>query len=198
MASLFSINEIEIGNESPQLGIAERFNLRTKTTLGKAKESLKEVIGELEKDVVIDYTTGGRWSAHDLRFYILEQTGPSKVFMSTWAMCDTSSKMLLTGLETGLIEELHCIFDRRLPVRKPKIMQLAKNICTRISLVDCHAKITVIQNENWSVTIKGSANDTNNKRIESGVIFTSKEVADFNLKWMKEQLENGDPFNWKK
>ncbi len=195
---LFSRNEIENVKMENGLAVAERFSIRTKTTLGKAKETLNKVIGEIEPNIIIDYTTGGRWSAHDLRFYLLEQTGPAKVFMSTWAMSETSSRLLLTGIETGLITELNCLFDRRLPVRKPKIMQLAQNICTRISLVDCHAKVTVIQNEKWSITIKGSANDTNNKRIESGVIFINKEVADFNLKWMISQLENGDPFNWKK
>ncbi len=176
----------------------EHFISATETILARSGQTIREAIGELVPDRCTVYVSGGRWSAHELRAYVLQQTGPAKVYMSTWAMSEDSSRMLLAGIESGLITELNCIFDRRLPVRKPGIMQLAKQLCTRISLVDCHAKVTVITNNQWGVTIIGSANDTNNKRIEAGVIITNRGIAQWNASWMMEQLSGGDPFNWKK
>lgn len=194
--SLFSLP-----NNKPEVtGFAEvdHFAAATHTILAKSGLTVRESIGDLMRGMCTVYVSGGRWSAHELRAYVLQQTGPAKVYMSTWAMSEDSSRMLLAGIESGLITELNCIFDRRLPVRKPGIMQLAKQLCTRISLVDCHAKVTVIINNNWGVTIIGSANDTNNKRIEAGVIITVPGVAQWNASWMMEQLNGGDPFNWKK
>lgn len=194
--SLFTMEKKQA--EEKAFSAVERFTGSTQTILAKSSLSIKEAIGSLAKDSSTVYVSGGRWSAHELRAYVLQQTGPAKVYMSTWAMSEDSSRLLHAAIEAGLITELNCIFDRRLPVRKPGIMQLAKQLCTRISLVDCHAKVTVIQNDDWNITIIGSANDTNNKRIEAGVIICNKTVADFNIIWMNEQLLGGDPFNWKK
>lgn len=195
---LFSLPENNTITQDTGFSAAERFSSQTKTILSASGTHLADSIGTLEQGKDICFVTGGRWSAHELRAFILKQTGPARVFISTWAMSEDSSRLLLTAIETGLITELNCIFDRRLPVRKPGIMQLAQQICTRISLVDCHAKITVIQNNDWKVTIIGSANDTNNKRIEAGVLLTNPDVALFHERWMMEQINNGDPFNWKK
>ncbi|MBP7400198.1 MAG: hypothetical protein KA954_11460 [Chitinophagales bacterium] len=194
--SLFTIENSD--NHEKVFGSAVHFKMRTEAMLGRARKSISEVIGNLEKEGCLMYVSGGRWSAHDLRFWVLDQTGPADVWMSTWAMGEDSARMLYSGLETGLIQKLYCLFDRRLPVRKAKIMQMAQHICTKVSLVDCHAKITVIKNAEWAVTICGSANDTNNKRIEGGVIICSKEIADFNINWMEKQLNDGDPFEWRK
>lgn len=194
--SLFTMHQK--APERTGMSAVQSFASRTTTLLARSGQNLRECIGELQQNTCTMYVTGGRWSAHELRAHILTLTGPARVFMSTWAMSEDSSRLLLTGIESGLITELNCIFDRRLPVRKPGIMQLASKLCTRISLVDCHAKVTVIQNDQWGVSIIGSANDTNNKRIEAGVISTDREAAEFNANWMLQQLEGGDPFNWKK
>lgn len=196
--SLFSMPKKTSEPAEVGLTAVQKFASQTSTVLARSGQTLRDVIGELSQDNCVVYASGGRWSAHELRAYLLQLTGPAKVYMTTWAMSEDSARMLLTAIDTGLITELNCIFDRRLPVRKPGIMQLTKRLCTRISLVDCHAKVTVIRNETWGVTVIGSANDTNNKRIEAGVIITHASVADFNIAWMLQELEGGDPFNWKK
>jgi hypothetical protein len=52
----------------------------------------------------------------------------------------------------------------------------------------------VIENDEWSITINGSANYTNNPRIEAGCIIPLKASAEFHRKWILELLEKGEPF----
>jgi hypothetical protein len=61
---------------------------------------------------------------------------------------------------------------------KPKAYALAvSRFCTHIASL--HAKVCVLQNEQYSITIIGSANWTRNSKIESYYVCIEKTVADF-------------------
>lgn len=199
MSPLFDIRGKEdVPDDSTPEQVVHRFSLNTEKLLIKNRENLTEALGKIKAGQHYMFVTGGKWSAHDLLFYLLGQTGPAKVYLCTWAISELAARLLLQAVTDKLITELNCIFDRRLPVRKDKTLQLAKNICTRITLVDCHAKVFVIENESWSISVLGSANLSNNKRIEAGCIFTDKGTMEFNRNWIMDQLLGGDPFNWNK
>jgi hypothetical protein len=93
-----------------------------------------------------------------------------------------------------MISELNAVLDYRIERRKPEAFQLANNIITRIKLTKCHAKVLVIRNETWDVTIIGSANFSKNPRIEAGVIFTDRKTAEFNAGWIDEIIEGKEVF----
>ena len=63
-----------------------------------------------------------------------------------------------------------------------------------IKAAKCHAKVTVIQNETWGISIVSSANYTRNPRIEAGVICNSKEIAEFHKNWIVNELNNTSDF----
>jgi hypothetical protein len=150
---------------------------------------LRATLGELEKNKVMPFTTRGNWSMHQLIEYIILQTGPAKMWMTTWTITEEPMRALLDMITTCKITELTAIFDYRIERRKPEAFQLASNIVTRIALTKCHAKVVVLQNEDWSVSVMGSANFSNNPRLEAGVIFTDKETAAFNIAWIHEEMQ---------
>lgn len=165
-----------------------------KRVIGKENSACQDVIGTLEKDSIIQFVSKAEWSTHDLLFHILKQTGPAEVTLATWSVTTPVISKISNMIETGLITKLDGLFDWRMKVRCPEAEQFMRYNCVDIRLVNCHAKVTVIKNEAWNITIVGSANLTNNPRIESGVIFTDKETADFNLIWMRGELKNGKFF----
>ena len=65
----------------------------------------------------------------------------------------------------------------------------------KIVMTSIHAKVTVIRSPAGSVTITGSANWTQNPRIEQGVITLDPACADFHISWIKKAMENGELFN---
>jgi hypothetical protein len=87
----------------------------------------------------------------------------------------------------GLILNLACLLEYKVPGHNPKSYSFANQIFDEIWLGKCHAKVVVIENESWSVVITTSANLTRNRRIESGDIKCDKSSAAFNREWIENQ-----------
>ena len=51
-------------------------------TIGKANEKLHQVFGQVADGQSVHYASLGDWSTHDLLFFLLEQTGPARVYLS--------------------------------------------------------------------------------------------------------------------
>ena len=162
--------------------------------LSKGRQALRQHVGQLEPDKLVHYATGGRWSAHELLQFIIERTGPARVSISTWTVTEAPVRALLALREAGLITELRLLFDHRIKTRCPKAVQLVAALGARVHLAKCHAKVTVVENAEWAVTVLSSQNYTRNPRIEAGVIFTDRASAAFHGGWMARQIEGNQPF----
>ena len=146
--------------------------------IGRANQKLTEIIGEISQDETKWYFSDGDWSSHDLLFYLLNISGPAKVYFSTWAFSEYAIRQLYNMIQEGHIIELHGIFDYRNGIRKPAELQFLKHITTDIKAAKCHAKMISIVNDAWGIAVIGSANFTRNPRLESGTIFSWRSVAE--------------------
>ena len=162
--------------------------------IGKANQKIQSVIGQLNQDQSKHYVSMGDWSTHDLLFYLLEQTGPARVYFTTWAISEYAIRQLHNMIEDGLILELKGIFDYRNGTRKPAELQFLQKITTDIKAAKCHAKVTVIVNDTWGVCVVGSANYTRNPRIEANVLCSVREVAEFHRDWILNELKGESDF----
>ena len=163
--------------------------------IGKANEKLHQVFGKVVDGQSVHYASLGDWSTHDLLFFLLEQTGPAKVYFTTWAISEYAIRQLYQFIEHGLILELKGIFDYRNGIRKPAELQFLQKITTDIKAAKCHAKVTVIENDQWGISVVGSANYTRNPRIEAGVLCCDKKVAVFHRDWILKELSNTSAFD---
>ena len=114
--------------------------------------------------------------------------------MSTWAIMEDAVREYLNMKSRSLITELHAIFDYKVKTQKTEALLLAENEFTSVSLAKNHSKVTVITNADWGITVVGSANQTRNPRIERGVVCTCRDVADFDIQWMEQVMNNENPF----
>jgi len=193
--SLFSLNDIskkpQVNTESGSVSVSGPVSCR----IGKANAKLREVFGTISQDQILPFVSLGDWSTHDLLFFLLEQTGPARVYFTTWAISEYAIRQLYNLIEQGMILELKGIFDYRNGIRKPAELQFLEKISTEIKPAKCHAKVTVLENDNWGISIVGSANYTRNPRIEAGVLFTLKDVAAFERNWIEKELSNNSVFD---
>ena len=162
--------------------------------LAKSTETLSECWPVLTPGQHIHYATAGLWSSHDLLFHLLAQTGPARIWIATWSMTEEPVRMLVQGMESGLIEELQLLLDVRVQVRNPSVLAFAKMQASQVRTSICHAKVTVLENQAWAIAIVGSANYTNNPRIESGVVIENREVARFHARWIQDEIDHCKPF----
>jgi len=165
--------------------------------LGKSLRDLKACIGELVPDQAQQFATAGRWSLHQLLEYVLRKTGPCRMWMTTWTITEEPMRILLSLIREGLILELNAVLDYRIEKRKPEAFQLASNIMANIRLTKCHAKVVVLRNEHWNVTILTSANFSKNPRIEVGTIFTDAGSAEFHSAWIDQVIAGKEVFRAK-
>lgn len=193
--SLFSLTDISrqppLKTESGSVSVSGPITCK----IGKANAKLQQVFGTIGQDQILPFVSLGDWSSHDLLFFLLEQTGPAKVYFTTWAISEYAIRQLYNLIEQGMILELKGIFDYRNGIRKPAELQFLEKISTEIKPAKCHAKVTVLENENWGISIVGSANYTRNPRIEAGVLFTLKDVAAFEKNWIERELSNNSVFD---
>jgi len=199
--ALFNVDKIssEIRADRDKIkSTAAKTSEKTTAVLGKAKGRVQDVIGNVSMGETIHYASIGEWSMHDLLFHLLEQTGPADVFISTWSVSENAVRQIIAKILDGSIRKLAAIFDWRVKMRRPEAFEMAKFNISDIRLTTCHAKVTVIENEKWSIAVVGSANYTNNPRIEAGVISCDKVASDFHKNWMIEELNRSDPFDTNK
>lgn len=194
--SLFKTNDVAdyAQPQHRQASVVATDDQATTTLLLRENSTLADCWPSLTTGQTVHYASAGLWSCHDLLFHLLRQTGPARVWIATWSMTEEPVRMLVQGLETGLITELRALLDVRVKVRNPSVWAFARHNLARVSLSICHAKVTVIENEQWAIAINGSPNYTNNPRIESGVVSASRDVAAFHRTWIDAEIDKAKPF----
>jgi len=164
------------------------------TQLSKMHDKIKDILTVPQPGECEMFFSGGRWSTHDLINYFIKITGPCKVYITTYALSDKAATTLINLFDSGLIQEFYCILDARMKVRNPNVLSLINHKFSNIKQSNCHAKVTVLQNENYNLVIIGSANHSNNPRIEVGTIFNDAKAAQFCIDVIIDELNHRKPF----
>ena len=150
----------------------------------KSKTLIKS-IGQLQKGKTTHYYSYGNFNMVRLLIHLLKQTGPANVFMTSYSFSQTSIEQLLNHRQKGNILSFRVIVDNRVKTMSPIPFQMLSTAfdyrCTSI-----HAKVALIWNDNWNITVVTSQNATDNPKLERGTIFTDIETFNFD----KNALEN--------
>jgi len=152
--------------------------------------ALDDLLQLIEDKYEVWWVSEGEWSMHQLLLGLLKVTGPAEVTISSYAMGETPARILAQLKEEGSITYLSCLLDSRVDVRSPGSLQLIRNISDSFALVKTHAKVTLIANDDWRITVVGSANYTENKRFESGVISCDANPFILNENWIKKAFQD--------
>ena len=193
MSELFRFEDVEVDIKRDSCS-AQTKTTNTSFVLGKRLERCSRVVGKLKKGETLHCVSAGEWSMHDLLFHILDQTGPAEVWIASWSITENPCRLLIKGISQGLITKLNILFDWRVKIRCPAAANLAKKHAASCYLTSSHAKVTVVWNEEWQIAIVGSANYTNNPRIEALVITCDPTAATFHRNWINQTIQKSDPF----
>lgn len=152
---------------------------------------MAELTELLYSNETVHYQTKGAWSMYQLLQSLMMDAGESIVYLSTYAISETAMRMLANMKHEGLLKELHCLIDNRVETRTAKSLQLMMAMADHYKLIACHAKVTLIEGENRSYCVVGSANYTENKRIEAGFVSSNPDIIMMHKTWMLDELSNG-------
>lgn len=158
----------------------------------KGTKTLEENFPKLNRDKDIHFMSHGEWSTHELIMHLLTLIGPAHLYFTTWSLKEYPVRLLMKAMEEGRLMSIYALLDTRVKVRNPEVLALAQMQFATVREYDCHAKVAVLMNEDWKVTVIGSANMTNNPRVEACVLSTHPEVADFHYYWISKLINAGE------
>jgi len=146
-------------------------------------------MGALRMGESIHFATDARWHLHDVIVWALSQTGKAELYFCTYAIKEFQARLFSNMHRDGLIGKTTALIDYRADLHDPQAVQLLGGFA-EVGKMRTHAKLTVIRNESWGVTIVGSANLTQNTRADVGVITCDEGVADYRIEWIKKNMKH--------
>ncbi len=160
------------------------------TFIADAEKSLTRAIGQLENGREHHYYSWGNFNLVRLISYLIKQTGPAHVFMTSYSFSQKSIEQLQNKISKGDILSFKIILDNRVRVMSPKPFQMiASSFDYRC--ISVHAKVALLWNDAWKISIVTSQNATDNPKLERGTIFTDEQVFNFDLNVLENEFERG-------
>lgn len=151
-----------------------------------------EGLGQIQPGLEKHFYSKGAFNLVQLVLYLLKQTGPAHVFLSSYSIASDSLAAMKRREEDGDILSIRFLIDNRVRTISPKPFDyLATAFEGRYRCCALHAKVALIWNSVWHVAVITSMNATHNPKLERGIIYTSREVFDFDLKTLEDEFEHG-------
>lgn len=160
----------------------------------KRPDKLEALLNALSPGLCVHYVSDGDWSMHDLVMELIKKYQPADVFITTYALREFPMRQLVLAQDRGDINKIFMLLDYRAKARTPEVFHLAAQNVNKIVMTSIHAKVSVIKSPSGCVSIVGSANWTQNPRIEAGVISLDTAIADFHIEWIEKVMNNGEIF----
>ena len=154
------------------------------------EKSLTLAIGQLENGKEHHYYSWGNFNLVRLIGYLIKQTGPVHVFMTSYSFSQKSIEQLQNKISKKEILSFKVILDNRVRVMSPKPFQMIAGSFD-YRCISVHAKVALLWNDDWKISIVTSQNATDNPKLERGTIFTDPQVFNFDLKVLTNEFERG-------
>lgn len=152
-----------------------------------------EYLGTIEHGYDKHFYTRGAFDLVQLVLYILRQTGPADVVICTYSVAEQTLKTLHRMVESGEIRSIRFLIDNRVRSISPKPFDVLVNTfpgCYRCLAL--HAKVALISNNEWKISVVGSQNATHNPKLERGIIHTSPQIYAFDEEILDQEYESGN------
>jgi len=159
---------------------AHRKTAKRQSRLAKASTAA-EAIGTIEHDTDTYILTFGQFSLIDALVFILDQTGPASVDLSTWTAADAHLQRSAELVESAAIKRFRMIVDRSFETRQPGYCAHMRKLfgpeCIRA--IRTHAKFAVVRSNTHNIVIRTSMNLNENPRLENIEISEDEPFANF-------------------
>jgi hypothetical protein len=108
--------------------------------------------------------------------WILEQTGPAKVLVTTFSTSDEFLSGFLNLRKKGLIIGASLLADLKASKKTVKLEELMSQCFEKVYLGNNHSKLLLVMNDKWQVSVISSQNNTYGGRNECTFITTDEDI----------------------
>lgn len=108
--------------------------------------------------------------------WILDQTGPADVYVSTFSTSDAFLRGFHNLKMKGLIVKSVLLADLKASKKTYKLYKEMQQNFDAVYLAQNHSKVVLVKNNEWTVTVISSQNQTYGDRAECTIITTFQEI----------------------
>ena len=182
------INKDSIGSKQQSCSLVE--DNGSSLFVSDMEQSLTKAIGQLQNGKTTHYYSWGNFNLVRLIMYLVKQTGPAHCFMTSYSFSQASIEQLQNRIEKKELLSFRVIIDNRVKTMSPKPFQMLMDSfdyrCTSV-----HAKVALLWNEHWKISIVTSQNATDNPKLERGTIFTDQSIFNFDFNVLNDEFKRG-------
>lgn len=114
----------------------------------------------------------------DLLLWILRQTGPASVRISSFSVAEEFLRRIFFMQRDGLITGLDIILDFKATHKTLILWPFIEQVVQRCHLASNHSKVILVSNREWHVSVVTSQNLTRGNRYEASCISTERRIFD--------------------
>lgn len=136
--------------------------------------------------------TNGTSDCGSIFTYTLQQWKEiTEMYLATWTISKQNIKRLKEAIESGKLKNLTMVFSSTLKGANPALYaslvgSLKQYENVKLKEINSHAKTFSISNGKDYITVSGSANWSENPRIENFLILNDKDLFEHHKDWMSE------------
>ena len=108
--------------------------------------------------------------------WILEQTGPADVYVSTFSTSDAFLRGFYNLKKKDLVLKSVLLADLKASKKTYRLYKEMQQNFDAVYLGQNHSKVVLVQNDRWMVTVISSQNQTYGDRAECTLVTTSQDV----------------------
>lgn len=127
-------------------------------------------------DVPLQAYLDNRLQLFDVLEFILSQTGPAKVYVSTFSTSEEFLRRLFSLRKRQLILHSVLMADLKAAKKTVNLYTFMSSVFDDVYLTKNHSKVLLIENDRWLVTVVTSQNQTRGNRTECAMITTQPDI----------------------
>jgi phosphatidylserine/phosphatidylglycerophosphate/cardiolipin synthase-like enzyme len=160
------------------------------------KQGIRELVDGVNKvDSLTPFFHKGEWALHEVLPILLQTTGQAEVAIATFSISEDSLRPLFFLMEQGKITNLRMLLDLTVKKHKMDLLGFAAAITPHIRIASNHAKLLLIGNAHYHITLIGSANLNTNARYENGVMFNTIDMYNFFVQKFDDAYQQSQEWN---
>jgi hypothetical protein len=135
----------------------------------------------------IHFVCNGDWALHDLICFLLSKTGSAHLVVSSFSVSNEAVRILTNAFRDGRLLSARFVLDHKARnFNREAVKNLSENFPLNFGKI--HAKVAILWNDNWKLSVCGSGNLTANPRLERGFVAVNNDCFNFDNDWLNEYL----------
>ncbi len=182
----------KLNHKGQKLSIDDKRLIKTETRDLNCRKMLDEFDGFPKPGEILAVKTNGQTDAGSYFNCAIDEFGSiDEMYLATWTISKGNINRLKAAIENGTLKKLVMIISSTLKPANPALYaSLAMNLIpfenVTLKEVNSHAKTFSIKCGNNYLTVSGSANWSENPRIENYLILNSLPLFEHHKEWMNE------------